>query len=86
MSNTLNIKIKEGNLAPRYPVEVKQLTANTAVITENGMANGLPVVDIQMTDEEGNEYFFMLTGKLFNGLSAVIKGVNLKNHGVEEPE
>ena len=85
MSNNLSIEIKEGNLAPRYTEKTKQLTATKAVITEKGMESGLPLVDIQLTDADGNEYFFMLTGRLFNGLSAAIKGVNLRNHGVEEP-
>lgn len=84
--NNLNIKFIPGDVAPRYePSKVKQLHAHTAVITERGMESGLPVVDIQMRDDEGNEYFFMTTGRLINGISGAIKGVNLRNHGVEEP-
>jgi hypothetical protein len=83
---SLEIKLNPGDMAPRYdPVTTKQLTAHTAIITEQGMESGLPLVDIQMTDDEGNHYFFMIPGRLINGLSAMIKGVNMRNHGTEEP-
>lgn len=82
----LSISVKEGNTAPRYPETTKLLTIDEAVITEQGMASGFPVVDFQMTDSEGNKYFIMTSGGIINGLSAAIKGVNLRIHGVaEEP-
>lgn len=82
----LSIKINPGDVAPRYnPETTKELTAEIAIITEQGMSSGLPLVDIQMKDAEGNEYFFMITGRLINGLSDAIKGVNKRLHGVEEP-
>lgn len=87
MSNSIAIKIVEGGVAPRYnPEQTKQLEARVAVITENGMQSGLPVVDIQMVDAEGNEYFFMVTGRIFNSVTDIIKAVNMKNHGAEEPD
>ena len=82
----LEIKLIQGDNAPRYdPVTTKQLTVEKAVITEQGMESGLPIVDFQMIDENGNKYFFMITGKLINGLSAAIRGANVRNHGSEEP-
>jgi len=82
----LDIKLNPGNVAPRYePDKVKQLQPHTAIITEQGMESGLPLVDIQMKDDQGNDYFFMISGRLINGLSAAIKGCNVRNHGVEEP-
>lgn len=82
----LKIKLNPGKVAPRYePDKIKQLEVHTAVITEQGMVSGLPMVDIQMTDTEGNEYFFMITGRLINGLSAAIHGANVRNHGEAEP-
>ena len=85
MSSSLVIKINPGSVAPRYTEETKQLIAETAVITEKGMQNGLPMIDIQMKDTEGNEYFFMLTGRLFQMLGKAIDGVNIRNHGAAEP-
>lgn len=83
---TLSIKLNPGSIAPRYEEgKTKELTVKTAVITEQGMASRLPLVDMQMEDAEGNQYFFMITGKLINALSASIKGVNKRIHGTEEP-
>ena len=84
--NNLNIKLNPGHVAPRYdPGETKQLEVQTAVITEQGMVSGFPLVDIQMKDSDGNEYFFMIPGRLINSLSAAIHGVNVRNHGIAEP-
>lgn len=82
---TLNIQIIKGNVAPRYVNGSTELTINKAVITEKGMQSELPLVDFQMTDEAGNIYFTAISGRLINALSAAIKGVNLRNHGTEEP-
>jgi len=80
------MQIKEGREAPRYNLEdVKKLTMIKAVITEQGTSEGLPVVDIVMIDESGKEYFFMTTGRIINGISSAIKGVNTRIHGTEEP-
>ena len=80
----LKIEFVKGNVAPRYTNE-KQLEIKKAVITEKGMQSGFALVDIQLTDSEGKEYFFMTSGQIMNALTAAIKGVNMRNHGVEEP-
>lgn len=72
-------------IAPRYTDATKRLELKEAIITEMGMESDLPLVDLKLTDSDGNEYFAMVSGGLLNGLSASIKGVNLKNHGAEEP-
>ena len=82
----LDIKLNPGNVAPRYNLEeTKELYPMKAIITENGMESGLPLIDIQMQDKEGNQYFFAISGRLINGLSSAIKRVNVRNHGIEEP-
>jgi hypothetical protein len=88
MSETqLSIELLQGNFAPRYSKEVseRKLDCKKVVITENGMVSGLPLVDFQLVDKDGNEYFFAITGRLVNMISAAIRGVNMRNHGCEEP-
>jgi hypothetical protein len=81
----VKIEIVEGKIAPRYPETSKMLQLEKSVITENGMESNLPLVDIVLKDQEGNEFFFMVSGRIINALSAAIKGINLRNHGCEEP-
>lgn len=80
----LTIELKPGSYVPRYTPKTKELRADKAVITENGMESKLPLVDFQLTDEQGNTYFFALTGRILINLAAAIRGVNLRNHGAEE--
>ena len=70
----LNIKINPGDFAPRYANEVKQLELKTAVITTEGMASGSPLVDLQLVDADGNEYFTMSSGAIFQALAQAIAG------------
>ena len=81
----LAIKILPGDTAPRYPVGTVELTINAAVITEQGMTSKLPIVDLQLTDAKGRVYFAATSGRIILGLAAALKGVNMRNHGVEEP-
>ena len=85
-ATNLNIKLVEGNVAPRYAEGTIELNIETAVITEKGMASDLPLIDFQITDDKGRVYFAALTGRVVLVLAAAIKGVNLRNHGVEEPQ
>jgi len=73
-----NLKIYDDKLS-------NELLVKRAVITEQGMGSGLPLVDIVMEDSDGKEYFFMISGRLINTLSAAVKGVNQRIHGSEEP-
>lgn len=83
--NQLSIEIIQGSTAPRYTEKVTELSASKAVVTEQAMESGLPLVDIRMTDKDGNEYWVPLTGRIVNMISAAVKGVNLRNHGIQEP-
>lgn len=87
MSETiLNIELLPGDMAPRYNGDrYKKVGIEKVVITEQGTEAGLPIVDIQMIDENGDRYYACVTGRLVNALAAAIQGVNLRNHGKEEP-
>jgi len=73
--NQIHIQIAEGNEAPRYQPTTKELVINTAVITKEGMESGMPLVDFQMTDAEGKEYFTALSARVLCALAEVVKGV-----------
>lgn len=83
--NVLPIKIEPGNTAPKYEHPTKELKIELAVITEKGMESGLPIVDFQLVDEQGNKYFAATTGKLMIMLAGAIQGVNMRNHGSTDP-
>jgi hypothetical protein len=84
------VEFIQASLAPRYPATTKELDCHTAVITENGMTpsggreKGLPLVDFQMKDKEGNAFFFAVSARLVLTIAGAIRGVNERNHGVEE--
>lgn len=72
--------------APRYNPTTPFLRVERVVVTEKATTADLPIVDFQLLNEQTGETFFaVLTGRQINALSAVIKGTNLRNHGVEEP-
>lgn len=82
---TLSITLIPGSVAPRYNDEDKELVVNNVVITERGMESGLPLIDLQMVDKDGKLHYAALSGRIINMVSSAIKGVNLRNHGIEEP-
>lgn len=84
MSNELKINLIPGNMAPRYD-EGYEIDISHCTITEQGTQGNLPLVDFVGRDKNGEKVMFCLTGRLVNMVSAAIRGVNLRNHGVEEP-
>ena len=86
MTNSIRIELLPSDLAPRYTLgECSELRVEKCVITERGAEAGLPIVDFQLTDGEGNKYFVAMTGRILTSIAAAVKGVNLRNHGTEEP-
>lgn len=83
--NSLSISMIQGVTAPRYDSETVYVRCQRAVITEKGTQGQMPIVDFQLEDEKGKKYFLVLSGKLVTMLGAAIKGVNVRNHGKEEP-
>lgn len=83
--NSVSIKLVPGKIAPRYTDNEKQLDLKEVVITEQGTEGDLPLIDFILTDAEGKEYFFMVTGRIVAGIAHAISGVNMRNHGKLEP-
>lgn len=81
----LSIRFVEGSTAPRFDESVTELACEEVVVTEQGTVAHLPMVDIRMRDAEGKLHLLVLTGRMVNMLSAAIRGVNMRIHGVEEP-
>ena len=82
----LKVELVHGDMAPRYdPTKTRELTLTKAVITEQGTASNLPLVDLVFVDGDGQEYFTMVTGRIINAVARAIRGVNLRIHGTEEP-
>ena len=81
----LSIRLVAGKVAPRIDEAGKELTCEECVITEQGTVANLPMVDFRMRDADGTLHLLVLSGRMVNMLSAAIRGVNMRIHGVEEP-
>ena len=81
----LNFHIVPGTVAPRSDVVGSPVQVTDVYITEQGTECGLPIVDFVGIDETGVRRFFSITGRLVNATSAVVRGVNIRIHGAEEP-
>jgi hypothetical protein len=80
----VTISLIPGTVAPRGDNAVGvDLTA--AVITEQGMASRLPLVDLHLVDHEGNRFVATTSGRMLCAIAAAIRGVNVRNHGKAEP-
>lgn len=84
MSIHLKIRLVEGSVAPRYD-EGQELTCQEVIITEQGTQENLPLIDFKMRGPDGKLYVLVLTGRLVNMVSAAVKGVNQRIHGIDEP-
>jgi hypothetical protein len=84
MSHKASIEIVPGTLAPKYS-EGTELKLDKVVITEQGTEARLPLVDIVMRGPDGELFLLVLNGRIVNAISAAIKGINMRNHGVAEP-
>lgn len=82
--NHLKLEFVQGKQAPLYP-EGTELTCEKVVVTEQATESNLPIVDFVMRGPDGKLYLLVMTGRLVNMVSAGVKGVNSRNHGVEEP-
>lgn len=81
----LTINLIPGNKAPRFDAAMHALTPLAATITEQGMASGLPMVDVVFVDNDGERCIWTTSGRMILALAAALRGVNLRNHGTEEP-
>lgn len=78
--NQLTVEIIDGKLAPRYPITTKELEVTKAVITTQGTISNAPIVDLQLRDKEGNEFFIAMTGGIFMNLGAAIAGAGAREY------
>lgn len=69
--------------APNYRAmgDVKAATLHTVVVVGNGTEDGNATVDFQFTDEQGNNFVAMLTGKLVRGIVSSVDGVEQRTSG-----
>lgn len=82
----ITIRLVPGDVAPRRdPKEITELACEVAVITERGTNGGLPIVDLELTDEHGRKFYAMITGRVLTGIASAVAGVNLRNHGTPVP-
>lgn len=81
--NQADIRIIPGRVAPR--TNAKPLRCTGVVVTEQGTEAGLPIVDFMCVDDDGQEYMLMFTGRIVNAISATVRGVNMRIHGMDEP-
>ena len=79
------IDIVPGGLAPRYGDECGTLAAvRRAVITEQGTAGNLPIVDL-IGEVNGKKVVLVISGRLLDSIASALRGVNLRIHGKERP-
>ena len=86
MSETaITIHLVEGKTAPRYDGGIVEAKLSHVTITEQATQANLPLVDIIATLPDGTRVLIVATGRIINAISAAVKGVNMRNHGAEEP-
>lgn len=74
----LHIEFVKGSVAPRYEETDTELRIVKAVITEEGMSSGRPLVDFVFEDAQGKKYYTMASGRIFTTLAAAVHGVEQK--------
>lgn len=79
-----SIKFVPGTVAPKY-LDAYELTLEEVVITEQGTESRLPIVDFVTRMPDGKKVVLVLTGRIVSGIAAAVKGVNMRNHGTEDP-
>lgn len=84
MGSHAKIRLVAGTVAPRYD-HGTELALDEVVITEQGTEGRLPIVDLKMRGPDGKVFVLVVTGRILNGISAAVKGVNLRIHGKAEP-
>lgn len=84
MNPVLNISIVPGDTAPRYDTGV-EASLSHVTITEQGTQARLPIVDLVAKLPDGTQVLIVISGRHVCALAAAVRGINLRNHGVEEP-
>lgn len=74
ITRELTVSIKTVADAPDYnlqPEKWEPIKITEAIVVKEGMENGLPTVDLQCEDVNGNKYLIFTTAKIINMLSAI---------------
>jgi hypothetical protein len=80
--NVAPIKLIEKEDVEQFPC--KGLELQEVFVVEGSTRSGLPTVIFRFKHQ--HEYFeFETTGRIVNGISAIVKGSNLRKFGAEEP-
>jgi len=85
LATQMKVKMVRGNVAPRYDRTTKQAGIEKVIITEQGVQSGLPLVDLQLIDRNGDKLFVAVSGRLMQSIASVINGTNERIHGVPNP-
>lgn len=82
----ITINLVPGKVAPRYEDRnMQELKLTDVTITEQGTQENLPMLDLILHGPDGKRYLAVITGRIANMISTAVKGVNMRNHGKEEP-
>lgn len=75
ITTSVNVKIFDTpDEAPKYGEDTKLLRATEAVVVGKGTVAGLPTMDLQLVDADGNKYLVMATGAIIEALARVCAG------------
>lgn len=69
ITNHIALEKKTVEESPKYDDTTKMIRIEKAIIVKNGMENGLPSVDLQCVDADGNRYLVFTTGKIINAIN-----------------
>jgi len=64
--------------APNYDDDWKLLRATKCIIVGKGTVRGEPTVDLQLTDDDGNQYLVMATGRIIEMIAGGVNGTRLR--------
>ena len=79
----ITIHMVRGVQAPRYDTGY-ETSLDRVTITEQGMVNRRPLLDFVFRDKHGEQVFFTLSSNEVLMIAATVRGINKRNHGVEE--
>ena len=74
ISMAVNVKRCTIEKAPNYndlEVKPKTLKMHTVIVVEKGTVNGKATLDLQMKDEEGNDYLVVTTNSIFKNIVTI---------------
>lgn len=75
ITNNLSITIADTYKdAPNYGADTCAVKIDKCIVVKKGMTSGMPSIDLQMTDENGNKYVALMTGNILESMAQVARG------------